>query len=436
MTRGRSVLFFGTDFFAVVSLEPLKFGRRLFFLMLSVLVFAPFKALAKRLAKRPLVYLTWMRDPTTTMMVNWLDSDSHSPDYVLYRRLAAPRGSRWTLARGSRHTFADQKKRFVHHVELQGLQPNTEYVFTIRSQGPTRGGQYFRFRTMPKTLPKHLRFVTGGDMMHDRKRVDAMNKRAAELNPWFALLGGDLAYANGNSNEVGKWDDWLESWMLNCIRREDGGLIPMVVAIGNHEVAGGTGKVPKDAKYFYSLFPLPAKRSFYAMDIGDYLSLIVLDSDHTERVEGEQEAWLDKALSERAGKVPLVYPCYHKPAYGTAKPPADSNDSSKDPLAQKIIKHWCPLFDKYQVTAVFENDHHTYKRTHPLLNNQIDRKRGIVYLGDGCWGVDTRAVPKPGELWYLAKAESKRHLISVTIRDGKPEYVAYEADGKVIDQHS
>ena len=44
-----------------------------------------------------------------------------------------------------------------------------------------------------------------------------------------------------------------------------------------------------------------------------------------------------------------------------------------------------PLFDKYQVTAVFENDHHTYKRTHPLLNNQIDRKRGIVYLGDGCW---------------------------------------------------
>ena len=95
-----------------------------------------------------------------------------------------------------------------------------------------------------------------------------------------------------------------------------------------------------------------------------------------------------------------------------------------------------PLFDKYQVTAVFENDHHTYKRTHPLLNNQIDRKRGIVYLGDGCWGVDTRAVPKPGELWYLAKAESKRHLISVTIRDGKPEYVAYEADGKVIDQHS
>ena len=123
LTRGRSVLFFVPDFFAVVSLEPLKFGRRLFFLILSLLVLAPFKALAKRLAKRPLVYLTWMRDPTTTMMVNWLDADSHSPDYVLYRRLAAPRGSRWTLARGSRGGGASPA--FL--------------ACTLKSRGPSRG---------------------------------------------------------------------------------------------------------------------------------------------------------------------------------------------------------------------------------------------------------------------------------------------------------
>jgi hypothetical protein len=418
-----------------VSFEPLKTGRRFFLLVLSALVVAPYRALAKRLAKGPLVYLTWRVDPTTTVVVNWMDGDARSNDYVLYRHMAAPTGSRWMLARGFKHLFADQKKRIVHHVELRGLQPDTEYIFTVRSQGPVRGGRYFKFRTLPRTLPANFRFVTGGDMMHKRKYLDVMNQRAAQLNPWFALLGGDLAYANASSKEVAKWDDWLESWILNSVRKSDGCLIPMVVAIGNHEVAGGTGKKPKAAKYFYSLFPLPVKRSFYAMDFGDYLSLIVLDSDLTERVEGEQTVWLGQALAKRAGKVPLIFPCYHKPAYGTAKPPKDTNDSSKDPLAQMIIKNWCPLFDKYLVTAVFENDHHTYKRTHRLRGNKVDEKNGILYLGDGCWGVDTRAVPKPGKLWYLAKAASKRHLICVTIQNGKPSYVAYEADGKVIDQY-
>ena len=419
-----------------MSFELLKTGRRFFLLVLSTLVAAPYRALAKRLSKGPLVYLTWRSDPTSTLVVNWMDGDAGSNDYVSYRRLAAMPGSRWTLARGFKHPFADQKKRIIHHVELRGLEPDTVYIFTIRSQGSTRGGRYFKFRTLPRVLPSNFRFVTGGDMMHSRKKLDAMNQRAAQLNPWFALLGGDLAYADANKNNVAKWDDWLESWMINSVRKSDGCLIPMVVAIGNHEVSGGTGKKPKDAKYFYSLFPLPTKRSFYVLDIGNYMSLIILDSDLTERVEGEQTVWLGQVLAKRAGKVPFIFPCYHKPAYGTAKPPKGSNDSSKDPLAKKIIENWCPLFEKYRVTAVFENDHHTYKRTHPLRANRIDRKKGILYLGDGCWGVDTRAVPKPGELWYLAKAESKRHLICVTIQNGKPSYVAYEADGKVIDQHA
>ena len=99
-------------------------------LALSALVVAPYRAIAKRLTKGPLVYLTWRVDPTTTVVVNWMDSDARSNDYVLYRHMTAPTGSRWMLARGFKHLFADQKKRIVHHVELRGLQPDTEYVFT------------------------------------------------------------------------------------------------------------------------------------------------------------------------------------------------------------------------------------------------------------------------------------------------------------------
>ena len=190
--------------------------------MLSVLILAPLKALAKRLAKRPLVYLTWMRDPTTTMMVNWLDADSHSPDYVLYRRYRSPRQSLGAGSGQSPHVCRPEKA-----VRTPCGIAGAAAEHGIRLHHPLAGANP-RWAVLPvpddaKDATQHLRFVTGGDMMGDRKRVDAMNKRAAELNPWFALLGGDLAYANGNSNEVGKWDDWLESWMLNCIRRGTGG---------------------------------------------------------------------------------------------------------------------------------------------------------------------------------------------------------------------
>ena len=151
--------------------------------MLSALVVTPYRALAQRLTKGPLVYLTWRSDPPATVVVNWMDGGARSNDYVMYRPFVAPIGAGWTMARGFKHSFAEQKKRIIHHVELRGLQPDTEYVFTVRSETPVRGGQYFKFRTLPRTLPNQFRFVTGGDMMHKRKYLDAMNQRAAQLNP-------------------------------------------------------------------------------------------------------------------------------------------------------------------------------------------------------------------------------------------------------------
>ena len=216
-----------------MSVKSFKFGRRLLLLIASFFLLAPYRVLSRYLVRMPLVYLTWRQDPTSTIVVNWMDNDSNSPDYVMYRQSALPLSRTWKLAKGYKHNFADDKKRIIHHVELHGLNPDTEYIFTIGSKEPASVENYLKFRTLPKLMPSNLRFVTGGDMMHDRKKLDAMNKRAAELNPWFALLGGDLAYANADKKNVSNWEDWLESWMLNCVRKIYEGLFTMVVEIGN-----------------------------------------------------------------------------------------------------------------------------------------------------------------------------------------------------------
>ena len=404
-------------------------------------------------------YLTWQRDPATTMTVNWVNLYADQPPTVSYRKLG---DTEWLTADGKSAAAAPSVLQ-VRSVEVTGLAPDTTYELVLgvppapkplipeavtSALTPAKKAEdeteqppkpyvvkdtrsTYRFRTMPAELSRPVRFVAGGDMMHSREFVDAMNKRAGALDPDFAILGGDLAYENGM--EATRYIDWFQSWTKHA-RGKGGRLIPMVVAIGNHEVRGGyRGKIPEDAPYFYGFFPLPGNRSYYALDFGKYLSILALDSGHTHAVTGPQAAWLGEALSARAEQR-YVFPVYHWPIYGTAKATATALPSETK-RSIEMRAQWVPHFERHGVTAVFENDHHNFKRTHPIRGHKRDDKNGIVYLGDGAWGVTPRTVPK--NAWYLAKAEPRRHLYHVTLPPKGPVQVeAIDAKGVVFDKSS
>ena len=76
---------------------------------------------------------------------------------------------------------------------------------------------------------------------------------------------------------------------------------------------GYNGKVPQDAPFYYSLFVTPSKKAHFALDFGDYLSLVMLDTAHTEPIAGAQTEWLDKTLAARKGKQ-FLFVGYHYPA--------------------------------------------------------------------------------------------------------------------------
>jgi acid phosphatase type 7 len=385
-------------------------------------------SLAAPVAGQDLVgmYLTWQGDPTTTMTVNWVDIYAASSDTVWYRQIDT---EKWLSAKAGRSNVGPTTLQ-LRRVELTGLKPGTLYEFGIdddRDDLPHR----WRFRTMPARLTRPLEFVTGGDMMHTREMVDRMNRQMQKLNPDFALLLGDLAYANGVFGT--RWIDWLQSWREHSVARGKR-IIPLVVGIGNHEVRGHYhGKIPGDAPYFYSLFALPGNRSYYALDFGKYLSLVVLDSEHTQPIEGPQTEWLEQALAARTGQQFLIAG-YHYPAYGTSKAPTGGL-SIDNPRSIALRQHWVPHFERYGITAAFENDHHNFKRSHRLRNHKRDDKNGILYLGDGSWGVNTRDVPDPNVAWWLAKAEPRNHLWHITLRPtGAATLRAVDAQGKVFDK--
>ena len=80
----------------------------------------------------------------------------------------------------------------------------------------------------------------------------------------------------------------------------------------------------------------------------------------------------------------------------------------------------------------FENHDHAYKRTFPIKENAINEK-GIVFMGDGAWGVNVREVHNPDETWYLKKALSQRHFILLTLQGNHQQLTVINEEGEIID---
>jgi hypothetical protein len=343
-----------------------------------------------------------------------------SSRFQLAYRVAS--GGKWASSLITRRRFGDTLNE-VFTADLKGLSPGTRYAFKIFRYGRLLGTWYFE--TAPARFVDGLSFVTGGDMFHSRDLLDAMNRRAGTEDPLFALLGGDLAYANGVDGN--RWLEWIESW-TRCAISPSGRLLPMIVVIGNHEVRGAQYRPShapprSEAPYFYSLFLGLAAGSRFSVDFGNYMSVIALDSGHTANVVA-QRRWLEEALDSRKD-FPRQFICYHRPAWGTGVK-GDALD---------IQRSWSPLFEEYLVDAVFENDHHVYKRTHPLKGGRRDDEDGVVYLGDGAWGTRTRSIPSGWKRSrpFLARAESVNHLIKVIMHPKEFRYQAITANGEVID---
>ena len=362
----------------------------------------------------PAVYLTWQRDPTTTMTVQW-HSDAGGDDVVQYQRLDQ---RVWATVIGSHHPMP-HSDRIVHVAELTGLEPGTEYRFRFGIHSVA-----FTFRTMPRDVSKPIRFVVGGDTMESFDALDVWfeecRRLVAEQDPMFTVIGGDIAYANGDPKLVKRWYRWLAAWKKHMVTSR-GRLIPLLMVIGNHEVQGGFGQRPEKAPYFYSLFAMPGQRGYNVVDFGRYMSLILLDSEHTHAIDGRQTDWLGRTLANRQD-VPHIFGVYHVPAYPSVR-------KFNNRVSAKIRQHWVPLFEKFGLDAAFEHHDHAYKRTHLIRAGTVD-PRGVLYLGDGAWGALPR---KTREDWYLTKTASRQHFILVTIDDQSRTFQAIDIKGNVFD---
>ena len=373
------------------------------------------------------IYLTYSDAPESSIDINIIVEGEVAAMHVYYD--TEPRHE-------AREAYADHVEavhvpspmaladgRALYVAALKNLKPATSYSF-ITGEEEFGFSRELKFKTLPGG-DAPLRFVNGGDMGADG-RARTILKLAAQRDPDFALLGGDLAYENGMLGDGDLVDAWLDNW-FNCMRRTDGALIPIITCIGNHEVNKTHYDDPMlRSPWYLSLFGRQGEKSYFSRQVGDNIVFIALDSAHLNPVEGEQTAWLAAAL-EKHQAVPHKFTLYHVPMY-----PAFGDYDGK--VAAQMRELWAPLFDQHGVRVSFEHHDHVAKRTKPIKGNKV-AESGTVYIGDGAMGRESRDVDR--ELrWYSAMEESEVHCWIVDVDKDGVKLEAIDRSGVAFDSVS
>lgn len=391
-------------------------------------------------AKAQTVYLEWVDDPLESIVVNWID-DAGGESSLDFRRVGS--GS-WSSEDGDSRSIPGASQR-VYTVSLDDLSPGQAYEFRIEGDN-----EIYKFRTAPEDLDEPIRFIVGGDLLDNenirndfenaKKDFDKVSKHAAARDPYFAVLAGDLAHADGDEDYVYQWFDFFDLWHENMVT-DDGFLIPIAASPGNHEVPNGYGDSPEDAIYYFTFFRYPqnqwnSKVSYGKLDFSDYLSVITLDTDHTHRIPGTQTNWLNNTLRNRRDFRHIV------PAYHVAGWPAFRTLVG---IQENLVRdNWHNIFRNNDIRLVFEHHDHIYKRTKTIgdcedeVRNELhceyggNARDGVIYMGGGAWGAENSRESE--NRWYLDETvENNHNFVVVEITNNYRKSTAIGEDGEEID---
>lgn len=365
-----------------------------------------------------LPYLTWQGDPSTSVTVNYHTAEKPEEIAVLYYEQGAEQ-SEALRAEGQGVQIPDlADQRFINSVQLTDLKPGQAYSFTLASVGD--GTAVYHFQTLSDG-DEPLRFAITGDTLASGI-FERLLKHVSAQSPRFIVVGGDLAYANGDVNQVGRWNRWLKLWHQYGTT-PDGMLIPLVLAIGNHEYSKSTGTLEERAPFYYHFFPQGGE-TFFSRRFGANFGMIVLDSNHIVPHE-DQKDWLEAQL-QNFDSLPFTAAVYHVPLY-------PSHRDFEGSASEAGRTHWLPLFDKHTLSVGFEHHDHDFKRSKRLRGNELD-PQGTLYLGDGSGGVVPRSPRK--ERWYLEKTGNQSHFWIVDVTADQMNCSAMDIHGAIFDETS
>lgn len=373
--------------------------------------------------------LSWEGDPATTMTAQWLRGpglgdhpDADKPERIRWKKAT---GGEWLGLETKSAPFPDPEKNgrprwVLVRATWTELEAGTDYVFQV-GDSPE-----LKFRTAPAKLVDPLVFAEGGDV-DVTETAERMIALGCRQDPLFMSLGGDLAYSEGKDvrKEIAFWKQWHRA-----AKTRDGRLVPFVAGIGNHEVKGGYWQegatfeeMKMRAPFFFSLFGGRYRKDEpVAVDFGDYLSLLLMDTGHITPMD-RQNDWLKKNLEARKA-VPWIFLSWHIASYPSAR------QWDTQPMSGYAREHWIPLIEKSRAAGVFNHHDHDLQR----VESEGRGGRRVMVFGNGALGVEPRdAVCEESK--KLAKFRATENYVNViTLTPDKAVVKSLGREGQELDK--
>lgn len=367
--------------------------------------------------KAETVYLGWEKDPCHSITIHHHCKGTGGNQSIEFRKKGST-GS-WSRVTGEFKVMPDDESGFsVYHTLIENLTPNTRYEFRHVSNR----NKVFTFKTMPVNLTTPIKFAVAADShAHELSSwFDELTENMGKFNPDFVLGVGDFTYDDGDigKDETDNWVSLLKRFEKR-LKKDNGDSVPIIPAIGNHDSTrqrfGTSGR--ETARNFMRLFSFPTQENYpqqmpgYGyLDFGDWLRLIVLDTNHIQPYHLEQRSWLQNVIiNDKTHTIPMMHVLSY--AMRTGNPF----------IVSDMHRYWYPFFYKQGVKAIFGGHMHGYSRSKPIKKGQVNSVDGITHFGAGTWAIlRNGGIPSEPEWIDDQKyadldSENAKHFYGVTL---------------------
>lgn len=327
------------------------------------------------------IYATWFGDPSTQIMLHYMTIDD-TPVECLIRKYGITEWQDVSLFADKPFPMTNKRVRWF---KLEGLEPNTIYETKLKNHE-----QVYKFKTMPSTQVRDIKFAMTSDQMNSTTNFSRDAKKGFDCiksqNIDALILAGDIVHDDGT--RYGNWELFWQEW-FDSTKRNDNWITPLVTIIGNHDgrlnnedgsfrenLWANLGATSENITFWYNFFSSVDLLGYGVIDIGDYFSLMLLNSGHTALVKGTQTNWLSSKLAERTSRN-HIFPIYHVNAY-----PLKYNHLGQYDISKDIQDDWSPLFTQYGVKVTGSGHDHMALVTKKVTTRELD-DNGVIYVGNG-----------------------------------------------------